>query len=216
MTDNATSPPLARWRKMKAVGIPLIIIAMIGFIFWNAMQQEAVEELPPQDPVAPAQDPLHAPLPPPDQTSGDATSLSLPDSAVPPDQLSPEQIEKIVVGAWKSEYYGDRYLTVRDDGTATIYFHANAFASMFVGSKLKIEYDWSYEPAKNHVVFRITGGGPEKSLAYVKKMWGSEQRQIVSKLSKSELHLVDLDGETKHLWKHLDEIPRNVLATIAR
>ncbi|MCG6157379.1 hypothetical protein [Rubinisphaera margarita] len=215
MTDNESSPPLARWRKLRTVGIPLVILAMLGFIFWNAMRQEAVEELPP-DRGVPAQDPLDAPLPPPDQTSTDSTSLTLPDSAVPPDELSTEQIEKIVVGAWKSEYYGDRYLTVRDDGTATIYFHANAFASMFVGSKLKIEYNWSYEPARQHVVFKIVGGGPAKSLEYVKKMWGSEQRQIVAKLSKSELHLVDLDGETKHLWKHLEEIPRNVLATLSK
>jgi len=144
------------------------------------------------------------------ETGEQQDGLEIPVTPTPPDQLTPEQIRKIVAGQWTSQYYGTRYLTVRNDGTATILFKANTMASMVVGSRLKIEYTWEYDPDKERVIFTMVDGGPESGIEYVRKLWGNQQRQDVLHVSANELHLRDLDGKTEHHWVTITGIPEKV------
>jgi len=127
-----------------------------------------------------------------------------------PSDLTDEQIEQTVIGNWKSEYYGTRYLTIRPDGTAVVYFRASTLASMFVGSRLRIEYAWRYDPHAQQVIFDVTGGGPVSGLDYVMKMWGKRQQQQVLTVCEQQLLIQDMDGKTRHDWQHLDEIPEKL------
>ncbi len=132
----------------------------------------------------------------------------LPEAPTAPDQLTPRQIERLVSGAWTSEYYGTRYLTIRNDGSATVLFQANTLASMFVGRLLKIEYTWEYDSQHMQVVFRMEQGAPEQGAEYVAKLWGKLQKQDVISVCREQLHMRDLDGKTEHHWKRVDTIPR--------
>ncbi len=160
----------------------------------------------------------------PTETSSSANSgvnepekeLELPQEPVTPDQLTKEQIDAIVLGTWHSHYYGERHLIVREDRTATIYYQANMMARMFVGSQLRIEYSWKYDPEKQQVIFTITGGGPESGLEYVKKTWGDDLRQTVESICVSDMYLADLDGKTKHHWSRLTEVPEKVMAVFEK
>lgn len=131
----------------------------------------------------------------------------IPEAPTAPAQLTPQQIECIVAGAWTSEYYGTRYLTIRNDGSATVLFQANTLARMFVGSLLKIEYTWEYDPQQQQVVFHMEQGAPEQGAEYVTKLWGKLQKQDVITVCRGQLHMRDLDGKTEHHWKRVESIP---------
>ena len=145
-----------------------------------------------------------------DRAGEEETSPELPaaiSEPTAPADLTSEQIQNTVIGHWQSEYYGTRYLTIRPDGTAVIYFRASTLASMVVGSRLRIEYAWRYDPQAQQVIFDVTGGGPASGLDYVMKMWGKQQRQKVITVCEQQLLIQDLDGKTSHDWQHLEEIP---------
>lgn len=145
-----------------------------------------------------------------------ADNADIPQTPTRPSDLTPEQIRQVVAGHWTSEYYGTRYLTVRNDGTATILFQANTMARMVVGARLRIEYTWEYDPSKERVIFTMVDGGPESGIAYVRKLWGNQQKQDVLFVCTGELHLRDLDGKTEHHWVALNEIPNKVQDRFAK
>lgn len=222
MNDQQASPGNRPWSMHPSrLALFLVLGSVAVWLMWSRNSAPATP-VPRAERVAPANssfaenlnlsnpaDPGKvAPLPA-DSTSG-AMELALPLEPVPPSEVTPEQVRAIVPGFWKSSFYGTRYLHVRDDGTATIFFQANTLARMFVGSKLKIEYNWEYYPEHERVEFKTISGSPQKSLEYVQKTWGTDQAQTVESISKTELNLVDPDGKTKHHWTRLDEIPQSV------
>lgn len=200
------------------IRISLAILVMAGFKYWQNSNSPAsqnsqtshstAETLSPEsvtDDDSPGQ------IVSSDQTTPENSPIVIiPENPTPPGELTPEQIQQLVTGYWESEFYGMRYITVRDDGTATVYFQASTLASMVVGSRLKIEYEWYYDEKEQQVVFTIVGGTPRKGLDYVTKTWGHRQRQNVITACRGELQLLDLDGKTKHHWVRLEAIPTDI------
>lgn len=128
-----------------------------------------------------------------------------------PEEMSAEQIQQIFTGFWTSEYYGTRHLTIKNDGTATIYYQPSLLASFVVGNQLTINYQWEYDPDNTQVIFTVISGHPAKSFNYVLDKWGKTQRQTVINASKDMLLLLDLDGKTEHHWHRLDAIDEQII-----
>lgn len=114
---------------------------------------------------------------------------------------------KEVVGLWKSKYYGDRYLEIREDGTAKLLYLADDLAKFWVGSKLKIDYEWSIDDDKQAVVLKSVGGTPKDKVEYVKKTWGEKQVQKILELTEKHLKLLAADQKTVYDWTRIEEIP---------
>ncbi len=126
-------------------------------------------------------------------------------------EMDKERIKLLVTGFWKSNYYGTRYLTIRKDGTATIYYQPNMLAQLVMGGRLTIHYSWDYDPEKTQVLFTATGGFPKKSYEYVMNKWGADQQQTVLDATEQRLLLLDSDDTTKHDWQRIEAIPKSVI-----
>lgn len=126
-------------------------------------------------------------------------------------EMDKEQIKPLVTGYWKSNYYGTRYLIIRKDGTATIYYQPNMLAQLVMGGRLTIHYNWDYDPEKTQVLFTATGGFPKKSYEYVMNKWGADQQQTVLEATAQRLLLLDSDDTTKHDWQRIEEIPKSII-----
>ncbi len=151
--------------------------------------------------------------------SSDSADVSLSRLAVVEDSIEPknmkemdtEQVRQLVTGFWKSNYYGTRHLIIREDGTATIYYEPNMLAQLVMGGRLRIHYNWEYDPENTRVLFTATEGYPQKSYEYVLEKWGADQQQTVLEATAQRLLLLDGDNTTKHDWKRIEAIPESVL-----
>jgi hypothetical protein len=126
-------------------------------------------------------------------------------------EMETEQVKQLVTGFWKSSYYGTRHLTIREDGTATIYYQPNMLAQFVMGGRLAIHYYWEYDLKNTQVLFTATDGYPQKSYEYVLEKWGANQRQTVLDATEQRLLLLDGDNTTKHDWQRIDAIPESIL-----
>lgn len=212
MDDSSQRSPRSISMKSRIVGLIVVLGVVTAFAIWMPAYPEK-RSLPTEISSVPPENSTNSEM---TEVNEPEKELELPQEPVAPDQLTKEQIDAIVVGTWHSQYYGERHLIVREDQTATIYYQANMMARMFVGSHLRIEYSWRYDPEKKQVIFTITGGGPESGLDYVKKTWGDDLRQTVESICVSDMYLADLDGKTKHHWSRLTEVPEKVMAVFEK
>ena len=130
---------------------------------------------------------------------------------VNPKDMTEEQVCELVTGFWKSQYYGTRHLEIRDDGTATIYYRASILARFVIGKQVLIQYDWEFDPEKTQVTFIAKSGLPVNGYEYIVEKWGANQCQTVIKATPKLLLLLDLDGETEHHWRRIDNIDKKII-----
>lgn len=116
-----------------------------------------------------------------------------------------------ILGTWQDRYKGRRTMTLRDDGTATMVCELEGLNARLFTPVLDLELQWQL---KDGVMTRvITGGEPADKVRFVVNLMGARSDETLLKLTDTELHLLDADGETEYHWTRkplplTDEVPQ--------
>ena len=151
--------------------------AMLGLAFWAALRFSSPE-------MAPAAMPR--------------STMAATASATGP-QTS--QVHKLMVGTWQDDYQGQRTLTVRPDGTATMTVVFDGWKARMFTPRLRIETTWTVEDGR----FRrqTIGGEPADKVEFVKRRVGDRASDKIVKVTADRMVLIDQDGETRYNWRRV-------------
>ncbi len=112
-----------------------------------------------------------------------------------------EQYRELVVGTWQDDFKGQRTLTVRADGTATMVVEPDGLNALFA-AQLTFEEEWSIEGGQFKQ--KATGGEPETRVSLILKTMGTESNQKILELTTDRLLLLDADGKTQYDWRRME------------
>ena len=112
----------------------------------------------------------------------------------------------LLVGKWCRYFFGQRTLTIRRDGSATMNIEPDGLWAVAFGDSIKIDIEWRTE--NGCIIYAVTGGTPADKVKAAKKLWGDHWNEKILELSPSKLLLLGEDGETTYEWKRLDSDDR--------
>jgi hypothetical protein len=149
------------------------------------------KETTPQTPVEPAVDP--------------------PDTDPTVDQLDPEtaRLSKLIVGSWKQEFYGERTLIVKTDGTATMTILPSGVFALGFGPKIDLTMFWSVKDG--HLDYGVSGGTPADKVKLAASTWGDHWVEKIIELNETKLDLLSVDGSSHSIW---ERVPPNGLPEV--
>ena len=112
-----------------------------------------------------------------------------------------QQLRGQIVGTWRDHHQGERTMTVRDDGTATMVVVFRGMKARLFTPRLELEMAWSVRD--DHMIRRTTGGTPPDKVEFVNRYAGRQVSEKVLKLTGRQLVLLDQDGSTRYNWRRL-------------
>jgi hypothetical protein len=112
-----------------------------------------------------------------------------------------ERLRGQIVGTWRDHYQGERTMTVRDDGTATMVVVFRGMKARLFTPRLELEMAWSVR--NGHMTRRTTGGTPPDKVDFVNRYAGRQVSEKILKLTSRQLILLDQDGSTRYNWQRL-------------
>lgn len=116
---------------------------------------------------------------------------------------SDEAYRKLIVGTWKTDRDGHRFLKVSDDGTAVMHVEIPGNWSLLFGEKMKFDIVWTIEDGV--LTFETTGGEPKGKVDLITSMYGKQRVQKIERLDETTMRLPDdePDGED-HVWTRVE------------
>ncbi len=93
-----------------------------------------------------------------------------------------------LVGSWRDSFCGQRTLTLKADGTATMLLELDFARRLLYGKRLTFEMRWSVN--ESILTFEILAGTPLDAARSAMKIWGE----------KFEYRVVQLDDEQLQAW----------------
>jgi hypothetical protein len=110
-----------------------------------------------------------------------------------------------VVGRWHIYFKGDRYMTVRDDGTASIEANLvdyNWFDKQVVGAdKVTFEIVWTIE--QGNLTFDTVGGEPAYSVNVITTMHGSKKSYPIVHVTDEEFRYQSDGDDPDYVWTRI-------------
>jgi len=97
-----------------------------------------------------------------------------------------------VIGVWEDDFFGQRRMTFRDDGTATMVIELDPISRLLYGPRLTFFIVW--EQTDNRLTLRKTGGEPRDATASVSKLFGETSEQTIESLTADEMQLRSSDS----------------------
>jgi hypothetical protein len=137
--------------------------------------------------------------------SAESTKDSAPESGEPIVDLDERQ-RQLVVGRWQDEYRGKRYLTIRNDGTATMVVEPDGIGKKLFAERLSFEIEWTFSDGR--IVMTMTSGEPKSKTSLVMKLYGSRAEYSLLNLDEQQLLLLDGDGATRYDWRRINDEDR--------
>jgi len=130
-----------------------------------------------------------------------SASASSSDAATAAEALAAQDArhKQLIVGEWEDDYRGKRYLTIREDGTATMLVEPAGIGKMLVAPQLNFDVEWSLE--EGYLSLKTLGGEPKAKVDMVLRIYGNQVRQPIQELSADNLTLLDEDGVTVYHWR---------------
>lgn len=121
--------------------------------------------------------------------------------------LSPEDAERarLIVGSWEQERYGQRVMTVKADGTATMMIRPSGLWATMFGEQIDLELYWSIKDG--HIDYGVSGGASAEQVATASKMWGDHWIEKIVTLTEDELVLLDQSTSQEIGWKRAKPEP---------
>jgi len=113
---------------------------------------------------------------------------------------------QLVVGRWQDDYRGKRYLTIRNDGTATMVVEPDGIGKKLFAERLSFEIEWTFSDGR--IVMTMTSGEPKSKTSLVMKLYGSRAEYSLLNLDDQQLLLLDGDGATRYDWRRINEEDR--------
>ena len=132
--------------------------------------------------------------------SGQAAESSAAPSALQSDDsaestMSPEDagLARRLVGNWQQDRFGQRYLSVKADGTASMTIHPASLYAFAFGSRIDIRMYWSVKDGR--LDYGIKDGTPQDKVDLAAQTWGDHWVEKIESLTPSELVLIgESDG----------------------
>jgi len=106
-----------------------------------------------------------------------------------------------VVGVWKQNYTGVRWLSVKPDGTATMFIDPDWTAKLLIGDRLTIDVEWSIEDG--HALMKSVGGRPEAGFKAAMELFGSERNRKIAELTEDKFVLLDEEDGSRSEWSRI-------------
>lgn len=161
------------------------------------------ETPPPAKHTSPRREPVEAAIPKqPAQLaqSADAATEKAKDKAKAekPDARHRQQI----VGVWKQNNTGTRWLRIRPDGTATMFIDPDWVAKAIIGNSLIIEIEWAIEDGR--ALMNSVSGRPNSAFQAVSKLFGTQRDQPIVQLDDDALVLRDEAEDSLSEWSRVD------------
>ena len=139
-----------------------------------------------------------------------SSTLSIPIGAPPSvvatpsvEQVDPEtsRLSKLVVGEWRQNFYGERTLSVKDDGTASMTILPSGVFAFGFGPKIDLTMFWSVKDG--HLDYGVNGGSPEDKVKLAAKTWGDHWVEKIISLDENKLDLLSVDGSSHSIWERI-------------
>ncbi len=105
------------------------------------------------------------------------------------------------VGRWRQYLYGERSLTIRDDGTGTMVVVPEGVWAFVFGEKVTVELKWAVE--EGFLNYEIVSGQPEEGIKVVKEMWGDHWSQEILTLTDSKFVVIS-DDDNRYEWERVN------------
>lgn len=134
---------------------------------------------------------------------GEAKNLEeLAPVVAPRPENDPDDVHRAsIVGVWKQNNTGIRWLRVRPDGTATMFIDPDWVAKAVIGSGLTIEIEWSVEDG--HVMMRSLSGEPSTAFKAVTTLYGSDRNRKIAELSEKSFVMLDEEDGEESAWERV-------------
>jgi hypothetical protein len=115
--------------------------------------------------------------------------------------ITDDEAQQLVVGVWHDDYQGQRTLTVRPDGTATMVVQFDGWKARLFTPRLQIETTWAIEAGRFNR--RTVGGEPADKVEFVKNRVGDTASDKIVRVTADRMLLIDQDGQTQYDWRRL-------------
>lgn len=116
-------------------------------------------------------------------------------------QLRQER-KRLLTGTWRQEFFGERLLTINDDGTGRMLILPNSFWSSFFGDRIELRMYWTLE--KDRIDYGYSGGTPAEKVESARKSWGDHWNEQIVELTEDRLVLLNADGKTRSAWQRVE------------
>lgn len=123
--------------------------------------------------------------------------------AEPVEQIDSEtlRLNKLIVGSWKQDFYGERTLTVKADGTASMTILPSGVFALGFGPKIDLTMFWSVKDG--HLDYGVNGGTPSDKVKLAASTWGDHWVEKIIELNETKLDLLSVDGSSHSIWERV-------------
>ena len=120
-----------------------------------------------------------------------------------PEQIAPEtaRLSKLIVGSWKQNFYGERTLTVKSDGTASMTILPSGVFTLGFGPKIDLTMFWAVKDG--HLDYGVSGGTPADKVKLAASTWGDHWVEKIIELTDTKLDLLSVDGSSHSIWERV-------------
>ena len=134
----------------------------------------------------------------------DGSPGTKPNGTSPPedkDATETARITKLLAGTWTRESYGNRRLTIRQDGTASIAIKPSTVYAVVFGDRIDIEVKWELQDG--YVDYKVTSATPAEKFEMAKNTWGDHWHEKIHKLDEKKLILLGEEGD-EYEWTRVE------------
>ncbi len=129
-----------------------------------------------------------------------AAPVVAPAPEAPP--ASPAFDVKQLVGCWQDSFYGQRTLTLKPDGTATMFLKLDFAGRLLYGKTLEFDLNWSLDGST--LSFEILTGRPVDAAQSAMKLWGEAFDYRLELVDNESLHGWASDDSTLYKLRRVD------------
>ena len=124
-------------------------------------------------------------------------------SEVLSEPVDPEsaRLSKLIIGDWRQDYYGERTLSVKVDGTATMTILPSGVFAFGFGPKIDLTMFWSVKDG--HLDYGVNGGSPADKVKLAASTWGDHWVEKIIELTETKLDLLSVDGSSHSIWERV-------------
>lgn len=139
-----------------------------------------------------------SPPPPARPAPSDRPAANAPVIAPKPERDPDDDLRERAVGVWKQHYTGVRWLSIRPDGTATMFIDPDWIAKAIIGEALTVQVEWSIDDGQ--ALMKSVSGEPKSAFDAANSLFGSERTRKVAELTDEKFVLLDEEDGSRSEW----------------
>ncbi|MDA0282587.1 MAG: hypothetical protein O3B13_17030 [Planctomycetota bacterium] len=136
---------------------------------------------------------------------GIAGHVITPDESHVAQNPAEERLNRLIVGTWRQNYFGERTLSVTADGTAAMTIVPDSVWAFAFGPRIDLNMFWSIKDG--HLDYGVSGGTPAEKVRMASTTWGDHWIEKIILLDENKLDLLSVDGVTHSIWERVSVKP---------